>query len=125
MTAAAWLNHMLVFAPYSLALGRLCPSSKRLHSMCVHAKAKTRSQQTSNGWNRCEVHIKRHKADKCDRHGKHRYKDARKKARRQTSKITNKQVKRQTSKRWCSRRDKCRFGLNVHNFICVEAWTAH
>ena len=99
LIVAAWLNHMLMFAPFLLVLGRLCPSS-----MCVHAKAKTRSQLTSNGRKRCEVRIKRHKADKRNRHGKHSYKDASKQARRQISKITNKQVKRQTSKRWCSRR---------------------
>ena len=83
---------------FFLVLGRLC-----LSSICVHAKAKTKSQQTSNGRKRCKVHIKRHKADNCDRHGKHRYKDVSKQGRRQTSKTANKQAKRQTSKRWCPR----------------------
>ena len=103
LTATAWLNHMLAFAPFLLAPGRLCLKFKRPRSMCVHAKAKTRSQLTSNGRKRCEVCINRHKADKRDRHGKHWYKDASKQTRRQTSKIANKQVKRQTSKKWCPR----------------------
>ena len=91
LTAAAWLNHMLVFAHFLLALGRLCLNFKRPHSMCVQAKAKTRSRLTSNGRKRCEVRIKRHKADKRDRHGKHRYKDA-------ANKQEGKQAKQQINK---------------------------
>ena len=48
---------------------------------------------------------KRHKADKHDRHG------------RQTSEEENKQDNKQ--KVVCVR-DKCRFGLNVHNFIVLK-----
>ena len=40
---------MLTSSPFLLALGRPCPNSMRPRSMCVHAKAKTRNQQTSNG----------------------------------------------------------------------------
>ena len=40
---------MLASLPFLLAPGRSCPSSIRPHSMCVHAKAKIRNQQTSNG----------------------------------------------------------------------------
>ena len=48
----------------------------------------------------------------------------------QTSEKANKQDNKQTSKKANKQKvvfakGKCRFGLNVHNFICVEAWTAH
>ena len=49
LNTIAWLIYMLAFAPFLLAPRRTCPSSMRLCSMCVHAKAKTRNQQTSNG----------------------------------------------------------------------------
>ena len=49
---------MLASTPFLLALGRLCPSSKRPHSMCVHAKAKIRNQQTSNGRKGCKGYVK-------------------------------------------------------------------
>ena len=39
----------LASAPFLLAPRRSCPSSMCPCSMCVHAKAKTRNQQTSNG----------------------------------------------------------------------------
>ena len=39
---------MLASLPLLLAPRKPCPSSMRSHSMCVHAKAKTRNQQTSN-----------------------------------------------------------------------------
>ena len=121
LIVAAWLNHMLMFAPFLLVLGRLCPSS-----MCVHAKAKTRSQQTSNGRKRYKVHIKRHKADKRDRHGKHRYKDVRKQARRQTSKIANKQAKRKTSKRWCPRGTNVGLDqISITSFVLNQDRRAH
>ena len=71
---------MLTLAHLLLAPGRLCPSSKRPRSMCVHAKAKTKNQQTSNGRKRCKEHMKRHKVDKHDRHGKQRSKKASKQA---------------------------------------------
>ena len=41
--------HMPSSSPFLLALGRPCPNSMRPRSMFVHAKAKTRNQQTSNG----------------------------------------------------------------------------
>ena len=81
---------MLTLVHLLLAPGRLCPSSKRPRSMCVHAKAKTKNQQTSNGRKRCKEHMKRHKTDKFDRHGKQRSKKARKQAKMQTSKKVNK-----------------------------------
>ena len=85
-----------------LALGKPCPSSMCPCFVCVHAKAVTRSQQTSNGRKRCKEYgrkrckeyMKRQKTDECDRHGKHSRK-ARKQAKKQTSKKTN--------KRWCLR----------------------
>ena len=40
---------MLAPAPFLLAHRRLCPSSVRPHSMCVHAKAKTR-KPTDKQW---------------------------------------------------------------------------
>ena len=51
--------------------------------MCVHAKVKTRKQQTSNGKKRCKEHMKRYKADKHDRHGNQRNNKASKQAKRQ------------------------------------------
>ena len=39
-----------------LALGRPCPNSMHPRYMCVHAKAKIRNQQTSNG--KKEMHRK-------------------------------------------------------------------
>ena len=84
---------MFASAPFLLVLGWSCPSSICPCSMCVHAKAKTRSQQTSNRRKRGREHMKRHKADKHDRHGKQRNKKASKQAKRKTSKKAN--------KRWC------------------------
>ena len=55
------------------------------------AAAWLNSRLTSNGRKRCEVRIKRHKADKRDRHGKHRYKDA-------ANKQEGKQAKQQINK---------------------------
>ena len=89
MNTATWLIYMLASAPFLLAPGKPCPISMRPYSMCVHAKAETRNQETSNGRKRCKEYVKRHKADKGDRHGKHSRK-ASKKAEKQTSKITNK-----------------------------------
>ena len=87
---------MLALAPLLLALEKPCPSPMRPRSMCVHPKAKTRNQQTSNGRKGCKEYLKRHKTDKHD---------ASKQARRQTSIIASKQAKSQTSKRtnkrWC------------------------
>ena len=40
---------MLASSSFLLVLGRPCPSSMRPSSICVHAKAKKRNQQTSNG----------------------------------------------------------------------------
>ena len=81
---------MLAPAPLLLVPGRLCPSSKRPHSMFIHAKAKKRNLQTSNGRKRCKEHMKSHKMDKHDRNGKQRSKKASKQAKRQTSKKANK-----------------------------------
>ena len=41
--------HMLISLPFFLAPRKPCPSSMHPRSMCVHEKAKTRNQQTSNG----------------------------------------------------------------------------
>ena len=41
--------HMLASLPLLFVPGKPCPSSMRPRSMCVHAKAKTRNHQTSNG----------------------------------------------------------------------------
>ena len=84
---------MLVPVPSLLAPGRSCPSSMCPCSMCVHAKTKTRNQQTNNRRNRCKEHMERHKTDKHDRHGKQRNQKASKLAKRKTSKKAN--------KRWC------------------------
>ena len=111
MNTAAWLNHMLASVPLLLVLGRLCPNSKCLHSICVHAKAKTRNQQTSNGRKKYKELRKGRKANKLDRHGKHSRKG--KKAR----KLTNKQESKQ---KVVSMRDKCRFGSNVCSFIVLK-----
>ena len=96
---------MLASVPFLPASGRLCPSSKRPRSMCVHAKVKTRKQQTSNGKKRCKEHMKRYKADKHNRHGEQGSKDTNKQVIRQISKIASRQAKRQTrkraNKRWC------------------------
>ena len=81
--------YMLASLPFLLAPWRSCPSSMRPCSMCVHAKTKTRNQQTSNGRKRCKEYMKRHKADKHDGHGKQRNKKASKQAKRQTSKKAN------------------------------------
>ena len=54
LNMAAWL----ISTCFLLALGRLCPSSVRPRSMCVHAKARTRNQQISNGRKRCKEHMK-------------------------------------------------------------------
>ena len=80
---------MLASTPFLLAPRRPCPSSMRLRSMCVHAKAKTRNQQTSNGRKRCEKYMKRHKTDEHNRHDKHSMK-ASKQVEKQTSKKMNK-----------------------------------
>ena len=72
LNTAAWLNHMLTSATFLLTPGRPCPNSKHPCSMCVHAKAKTRNQQTNNRRKRCQEHMKRHKANEHDRHGKQR-----------------------------------------------------
>ena len=85
---------MLAFAPFLLMPRRLCPRSKPPFFMCVHAKAKTKkNQHTSNGRKRCKEHMKRHKVDKHDRHGKQRSKKASKQAKKQTSK--------KAKERWC------------------------
>ena len=84
--------------------------------MCVHAKAKTRNHQTSNGRKRCKEYMKRHKIDERDRHGKHS-KKASKQAKKQTSEKANKQENKQ---KVVSVRDKCRFGSNVHNFMVLK-----
>ena len=77
LAIVTWLKSTcLCPLPFLFVLGKPCPCSMHPHSMCVHAKAKMRNQQTSNGRERCEVRIKRHKADKRDRHGKHINKDA-------------------------------------------------
>ena len=55
--------------------------------MYVHAKAKTRNQQASNGKKRCKEHMKRHKTDKHDRHVEQRSKDTSKQGIRQTKRI--------------------------------------
>ena len=93
LNIAAWLNHMLASVPFLHAPRRLYPSSKPPRSMSVHAKAKTRNQQTSNGRKRCKEHMKRHKVDKHDKHGKQRSQKASKQAKRKTNKKAN--------KRWC------------------------
>ena len=61
--------------------------------MCVHAKAKIRNQQISNGRKRCKEHMERHKVEKHDKHGKQRSLEESKRAKRQTSEKVN--------KRWC------------------------
>jgi len=40
--------YMLASVPFLLVPGKLYPSSKPPRSICIHAKAKTRNQQTSN-----------------------------------------------------------------------------
>ena len=112
LNIAAWLNHMLASVPFLHAPRRLYASSKPPRSMSVHAKAKTRNQQTSNGRKRCKEHMKRHKVDKHDKHGKQRSQKASKQEKRQTS--------RKANKRWCPGGDKSRFGSDVHNFIVLK-----
>ena len=58
--------------PLLLMPRRLCPSSIRSCSMCVHAKVKTRSSRQAMEGKDAQSTIKRHKADKHDRHDKHR-----------------------------------------------------
>ena len=105
---------MLTSSPFLLAPRRLCPSSMRPHSICVHAKTRTRNQQTSNGKKKmCRYCAKGTKqTSKIDmasiaygrRHDEPQDKQANKEAIKQTGKQANKkedkQVKRQT-KRWC------------------------
>ena len=101
MNTVAWLDHMLASTPFLLGPRRLHPSSMCPRSMCVHAMAKTRKLVDKQWKENAKSTIKRHKADKHDRHGEHRNKDVSKQVRRQTSKTTRKQLKRKTSKRWC------------------------
>ena len=80
---------MLASSPFLLAPGRLC-----LSSMCVHAKAKTRNQQTSDGKKDGKSIWKRPIANKHDRHGKHS---------RKVSKWVKGQTSKQVNKRGCLR----------------------
>ena len=94
------LNHMLAYVPFLLVPGRFCPSSKCPYSVCVHAKAKTRNQQTSNGRKKCRKQMRRHKADKHDKHGKQRSQKASKQA---------KGNKQESKQKVVSTKDKCRW----------------
>ena len=80
---------MLVSVPFLLVLRRLCPISKCPLSMCVHAKAKTRNQQTSYGRKRYKEHMKRHKIVSM-------IGMASKRARKQAYKQKGKQARKQT-----------------------------
>ena len=86
---------MLTSSPFLLALKRQCASSVRSRFVCVHAKAKTRNQQKSDGRKECKGYMKRHKSNKHNIHGKESNKDASKQARRPKNKKGN--------KRWCLR----------------------
>ena len=94
LNTVAWLTStclhpcLFLFAPWRPGLSSIPP-----RSMCVHARAMTRNQQTNNRRNRCKEHMERHKTDKHDRHGKQRNQKASKLAKRKTSKKAN--------KRWC------------------------
>ena len=58
--------------------------------------------------------MKRHKANKHDRHGKQENKQIGQKGKQERSK-----------QKVVSTRDICRFGSNVHNFIMLKALTTH
>ena len=93
--------------PFSLRLGdrALAPS---VLAPCVYMQRQRQetSRQEMEGKDAKSI-WKRHKADKHDRYGIYRNKDASKQVIRQTSEITSKQAKRQTSKqankKWCPR----------------------
>ena len=88
---------MLASSPFLLAPGRPCPRAMRPRSMCVHAKARTRNQQISNGKKEmcraCEKGIKQ--TSMID----------------MASKETRTQVRRQTNKK--AKKRWCPWGTNV------------
>ena len=81
-------------------------------SVCVHVKAKTRSQQTSNG---------RKKMQRVYEKGIKQISVmgmASKEARKQANKRKDKQKK--GKQKVVSAGDKCRFGSDVHSFIMLK-----
>ena len=103
---------MLASAPFFLVPVRLCPSSKCPCSMCIHAKAKTINQQTSNGREIMQSAYERgiKQISIIDMASKETRKQ-------ETIEKPNKQESKQ---KVVSARDKCRFGSNVHNFIVLK-----
>ena len=98
---------MLASSPFSLMPRRPCPSSMRPCSMCVHAKAKTRNQQTGNGKKKIQKAYERgiKQLSTID----------------MASKETRKQAnKRESKQKVVSARDKCRFGSDGHDFIMLK-----
>ena len=62
---------MLASSPFLLAPRRPCPNSMHPHSMCVHAKAKTRKPADKQWKEYAWIKAQGRKANKQDRYGKH------------------------------------------------------